>query len=606
MSGPFLSTGARPRRRPSRLLVTLAVALGVVAVLAAAFGIVWLLDHDTIPRGTTIGGVAVGGLSENEAREALETAAAQRGARPIALTGAGDDITTSGAALRATPELDDALREALDASAPDRVLARLGLRDGQQLPLTYRLAPVRAAELADRIDARFGDPPEDARVVVTDDSIRVVEARAGTAVDRRALRRALATLPTEITLSVVEAWPVVTTLEAERAAARIERLLDGPRRVRWGDAEATLTRQRLRALVRAERQDGTLAVSLDPKGLGASLRIRLGSEEVPARDAGFAVSGKRARVVPSRPGRTLDLAAISRSLTSNLDSTVHRARFLKSPPGLTTEAAESLGIEELVSEFTTYYACCQPRVTNIQRAAQLLDGTIVRPRTAFSLNEALGKRTVENGFVSAPQIFAGRLEDAVGGGISQIATTLYNAAFFAGVKLVAHQAHQFYISRYPMGREATVSWGGPELIFRNDWPAAILMKLTATSSSITVRFYSKRLGRRVETNTGEPYAYVAPRTITVRNAALAPGTTSTVQSAGGSGFTVQYTRRVFEGPKLIKNERYTVRYDAQNAIVEVGPPKARAKPKPPPEVSTENGEPTEEPSADDVQPPKAE
>jgi vancomycin resistance protein YoaR len=285
---------------------------------------------------------------------------------------------------------------------------------------------------------------------------------------------------------------------------------------------------------------------------------------------------------------------------------VHRARFLKSPPALTTEAAESLGIEELVSEFTTYYPCCQPRVTNIQRAAQLLDGTIIRPRTAFSLNEALGKRTVENGFVSAPQIFAGRLEDAVGGGISQIATTLYNAAFFSGVKLVAHQAHQFYISRYPMGREATVSWGGPELIFRNDWPAAILMKLTATSSSITVRFYSRKLGRRVETTTGEPYAYVAPRTITVRNSALAPGTTSTVQSAGASGFTVQYTRRVFEGPKLIKNERYTVRYDAQNAIVEVGPPKAKAKPKPPPEASTENGESTEEPPADDVQPPKAE
>ena len=69
---------------------------------------------------------------------------------------------------------------------------------------------------------------------------------------------------------------------------------------------------------------------------------------------------------------------------------------------------------------------------------------------------------------------------------------------------------------------------------------------------------------------------------------------------------MQYTRRVFEGPKLIKNERYTVRYDAQNAIVEVGPPRARAKPKAPPEASTENGESTEEPPADDIQPPKAE
>ena len=216
----------------------------------------------------------------------------------------------------------------------------------------------------------------------------------------------------------------------------------------------------------------------------------------------------------------------------------------------------------------------------------MLDGTIILPGKSFSLNRALGKRTVEKGFVAAPQIFDGRLEDAVGGGISQFATTLYNAAFFAGVKLVAHQAHQFYISRYPMGREATVWWGGPELIFRNNWPAAILMKVSASDSAITVRFYSRKFGRRVETKTGKPYAYTSPRTIRTLNSSLPAGTTSTVQSAGESGFTVQYTRKVFRGVELLANERYTVRYDPQNAIVEVGPPKppakkAKSKPQPP-------------------------
>jgi hypothetical protein len=102
-------------------------------------------------------------------------------------------------------------------------------------------------------------------------------------------------------------------------------------------------------------------------------------------------------------------------------------------------------------------------VTNIQRGAEIIDGTIVGPGERFSLNDVLGRRTIERGFVEAPQIYAGRLEDAVGGGVSQIATTTYNAAFFAGVQIVTHQPHEFYISRYPMGREATVSWGGPEL-----------------------------------------------------------------------------------------------------------------------------------------------
>ena len=176
-----------------------------------------------------------------------------------------------------------------------------------------------------------------------------------------------------------------------------------------------------------------------------------------------------------------------------------------------------------MSEFTTYYPCCAPRVTNIQRGVQVMDGTIVKPGRDFSLNKVLGKRTTARGFVVAPQIFNGRLEDAVGGGVSQIATTTYNAAFFAGVRIITHQPHQFYISRYPMGREATVSWGGPELIWRNDWPAAILVKASAGSGSITVRFFSSKLGRKVLTKTGEPHSYVQPKTITVRELVAPPG-----------------------------------------------------------------------------------
>ena len=591
MSGPFLSSASRPRRRGRRVLIALGVLAALAALLASTAGVIALAERGTIPRGSTIGGVDVGGLTEAEARAKVDAAVAVELARPIRLVSPGGRIaTTTGRELRAEPLVDDALAVALEPGTIGRVLATARLREGRQVALEYRLAPVPAARLADRLDRRFGEPRRDADVVVRADELRVVDARAGSGVDRRALRQALRLLPSRVELVVAPVRPVVTTAEAQVAASEIERLVDGPRRVRFEDREATLTPKRLRALVRTDRENGRLGVGLDPTGLGASLRIRLGKFEVAPRDATFWTGATRANVVPSRPGRALDIERIARSLVSNLDSTVHLARFRDTEPALTTEDAEALDIQELVSEFTTYYSCCQPRVTNIQRAAELLDGTIVLPGKTFSLNRALGKRTVENGFVSAPQIFAGRLEDAVGGGISQVATTLYNAAFFAGVKLVAHQAHQFYISRYPMGREATVSWGGPELVFRNDWPAAILMKLRATDSAITVRFFSRKLGRRVATRTGEPYSYVSPRTITVRNAALPAGTTSTVQSAGASGFTVQYTRRVFKGARLLKNERYTVRYDPQNAIVEVGTKKVAAKPKPKPPPAQKPGE----------------
>jgi vancomycin resistance protein YoaR len=551
-----------------------------VAVAAAAFGAIALLERGTLPRGTTIAGVDVGGLTEEQARVKVERAAYSRMAVPIRLVGPGGALAaTSGHELRARPLAEEAVVEADDGGSFGRVLARVGLREGRQVALGYRLGPVATAKLANRLDERFGEPWRDARVEVGEGSIGVVEARPGTGVDRKALRRSLRTLPSRVELTIVDVRPAVSTAEARSAAHRVERLLEAPRRVRFRDADATLTPSRLRSLVRTESENGGLAVSLDGKGLGASLRVRLGRFEVAPRNATFAVGVAGVRVVPSRPGKTLDVGRVGRSLVSDLASTTHLARFASTPPILTTEEAEKLDIREPVSEFTTYYSCCQPRVTNIQRAAQILDGTVVEPGESFSLNDALGKRTVEKGFVSAPQIFDGRLEDAVGGGISQVATTLYNAAFFAGVKLVAHRAHQFYISRYPMGREATVSWGGPELIFRNDWPAAILVKVAASDSSITVRFYSRKLGRRVKTTTGKPYDLTPPETIRTLNSALPPGTSSTVQSAGESGFTVQYTRKVFRGSKLRRNEHYTVRYDAQNAIVEVGPPPRRAAPK---------------------------
>ena len=122
-----------------------------------------------------------------------------------------------------------------------------------------------------------------------------------------------------------------------------------------------------------------------------------------------------------------------------------------------------------------------------------------------------------------------------------------------------------------MGREATISWGGPELIFRNDWPAAVLMKLTATETSITVAFYSSLLDRRVETVTEAPFAYTQPTVREVTNSSLAPGTRTTVQEAGAAGFTVQYTRTVWRGDTLRRDERFTTRYLPKDAIVEVGP-----------------------------------
>src|SRR5207248_495745 len=119
-------------------------------------------------------------------------------------------------------------------------------------------------------------------------------------------------------------------------------------------------------------------------------------------------------------------------------------------------------VKEQVSTFTTRYIAGQPRVTNIHRIADLVKGTVILPGETFSLNRAVGERTLAKGFVVDHQINEdGKFDDAVGGGISQFATTTFNAAFFGGLDFGEYQSHSIYISRYPFGREATVSWTHP-------------------------------------------------------------------------------------------------------------------------------------------------
>jgi vancomycin resistance protein YoaR len=571
-------------RRPRRLWFPLAIAAGALALAGlVALAALALAERGRLPANATVAGVDVGSMKVEEARALVRAAAARRLHRPIVLTAPGLELETSGRELGAEPDVDDALERADDAGLLARLRARIGLADEQAVAVRFRLDQAELSTLHERLARRLDREPRSAEVRVRAGVIAVVPGEEGATVRFAALERTLAQLPATVGVPLATVSPEISTAAATRARRVAESLLGESRTIRAGARDVVLRPGLLRRALRFEPDARKLVVTLSTDVLAQALRPRLRRLELPARDAQLVVAGKRVRVRPSRPGRELDLERIASSLVRNRSSRVHRARFVPVAPALTTEQAERLRVTQLVSEFTTYYSCCQPRVTNIQRAAELLDGTIIRPRGTFSMNEALGKRTEENGFVAAPQIYNGRLEDAVGGGISQMATTLYNAAFFAGIKLVAHQAHQFYISRYPMGREATVSWGGPELVFRNDWPAAILMKVSAGDTSVTVRFYSTKLGRRVETETGEPYAFRAPETITISNPSLPPGTTSVVQSAGASGFTVQYTRKVFRGADLVKDERYTVRYDAQNAIVEVGPPKKAvpAKPKPP-------------------------
>ena len=127
-----------------------------------------------------------------------------------------------------------------------------------------------------------------------------------------------------------------------------------------------------------------------------------------------------------------------------------------------------MGIDTRMASYKTYYSGTADRITNLQLGVRALDGTLVAPGGTFSLNEAIGERTVERGFRSAPVIIGNEYAEEVGGGTSQVATTAFNAAWEAGLRITERNPHSLYISRYQLGRDATVYWPSLDLKFVND------------------------------------------------------------------------------------------------------------------------------------------
>ncbi len=166
-------------------------------------------------------------------------------------------------------------------------------------------------------------------------------------------------------------------------------------------------------------------------------------------------------------------------------------------------AQDARDVRALIGTFTTYYVAGQPRVKNIQQIAADVDGTVVAPGARFSLNETAGERTEAGGYVEAPYIAEGKIKPSIGGGVSQFSTTLYNAAFFAGLQLDGHRPHSFFIDRYPAGREATLNFPDIDLTWTNDTDAPVLIRTKTDGGAVTVRLYGDNGGRRVRAQTGE-------------------------------------------------------------------------------------------------------
>jgi vancomycin resistance protein YoaR len=236
-----------------------------------------------------------------------------------------------------------------------------------------------------------------------------------------------------------------------------------------------------------------------------------------------------------------------------------------------------MGIDRRMSTYKTYNAGTADRITNLRLGVEHLDDTLVPPGGTFSLNRAIGERTAERGFKPAPVILGTEYGEEVGGGTSQVATTVFNAAWEAGLAISERNPHALYISRYPLGRDATVYWPTLDLKFRNDTEHWILVKGFAEPDGIRVSIYGGET-RRVESSPGTMTLTGPIPVKRVKDPKLRKGETE-VESEGEPPSRTSVTRKVYAASgKLLHDETWNTTYKAEAKVVLVGT-KGAGKPK---------------------------
>ncbi len=301
--------------------------------------------------------------------------------------------------------------------------------------------------------------------------------------------------PDTLDTDAEEILPTVTDGQAVEEAERLNRATANGVAITVGGLTARMPATAVQALLDVTAADGTITARFDEAALQERIESTITGPVGVFREPVLEV-GEDDTVTVVTPGETPPVCCQPDSgqwlADQILGGAVGPFRLESRPSDDADMVAWSDGsaIVEKVGEFTTPHACCEARVDNIHRIADIVRGVYLVPGEVFSLNQFVGPRTRENGFVPAGAIRQGHLISEVGGGVSQFATTIFNAAYFSGLDFAEYRSHTIYFSRYPYGREATISNPAPDLVLVNSTDYPVLIWTSYTGQSITVSMYS--------------------------------------------------------------------------------------------------------------------
>ncbi|MGH9085467.1 MAG: VanW family protein [Acidimicrobiales bacterium] len=508
-----------PRRR-RRWILPLLVLPAVVAGLVV---VAWAVDTSLggVPRNVRLADTDIGGLSEAELATRVADLAATFEDTPVQLVTEDASYDTTARDIGLMVDAERTAEEALDVDGKGFVVGRpvgwlTSFVTPREASLVVRVSDERVAATTLALEGDARTPPVEPTIELDEGTFRVVPGEDGIGLDPREVaellvRAAEETGPGETITVRVERGPIPplgNVEEARAAASDAEDLVDEPLEVETPGGARTIEPEVLRTWAAlASRPNGSVVAVLDPARVAEGLRTAFADIEGHPVDARFTLDGGRPVIIPDRPGTVCCADGSADVIEATLRDGGRRValELTEGPARFTAADAQAWGITQAVGGnhawrsgapttagpgFTTYHSAGGNRVQNIHRIADLVRGAVIPPGGSFSVNDHVGKRTAEKGFLPAGAIRDGEHVDEIGGGVSQFATTTFNAAYFAGLDIVESQAHSEYFDRYPRGREATMGFPAPDLVIANDTPYGVLIWTSYTDTSLTVTLYS--------------------------------------------------------------------------------------------------------------------
>ncbi|MFV8395749.1 VanW family protein [Corynebacterium hindlerae] len=538
---------------------------GVIGLSALAYGADYFLTQDQVPRGTTVAGVSVGGMSPQAASDKLAAELTTRTQHPVLVTAGAREATVDPVVAGLSVNWEETIAAAGKPSLNPWTRLSSFFVD-REVGIVSDVAEEQFAPELDRVGQELSIAPVDGTVNIDGGRINQTKPVDGQRVVDTDLRSALVSdwlNPAGVVVKPAVITPDIDDSDIQKAVTGpAEQALSAPiTATGHDDVAGVIPVERMGEVVTFVPEQGALKPEVNAEAAQGILAENLGKTEVKRRNATITFTGGGRDVTPSVDGIKIDWEKTLMDFPERVVGKAERTFdvvYQEDKATFTTEMARTATFDDTIGTFTTS-GFSGPSGVNIARTAEMVDGAIVAPGDTFSLNGWTGPRGAAQGFVESGIILNGRADKAIGGGISQFATTLYNAYYFAGMEDVTHTPHSYYISRYPAGREATVYDGLIDLAFKNNSDYPVMITASVSGNSVTVALKGVKTVE-VESVPGGRWAPTQPREVKVPAESCQP-------SGGAPGFMTSDTRiiRSLSGAE-ISRETTTTKYDPQPIV----------------------------------------